>query len=46
MSIEPWMIGVPALEPITTLDRDTYTYQSEPDSTGAVWETVHRRIDW
>ncbi|MBI4503573.1 MAG: hypothetical protein HY700_20725 [Gemmatimonadetes bacterium] len=46
MSIEPWMIGVEGVEPITTLDRETYTYQSAPDSSGAVWETVHRRIDW
>jgi hypothetical protein len=46
MSIEPWMIGQAGVEPIATLDRDTYVYQSAPDATGAVWETIHRRIDW
>jgi hypothetical protein len=46
MSIEPSMIGVTGIEPITALDRDTYTYQSPPDGAGVVFETAHRRIDW
>jgi hypothetical protein len=46
MSIEPSMIGVSGVEPITALDRDAYTYQSPPDSAGVVFETTHRRIDW
>jgi len=46
MSIEPWMIGQSGVEPIGALHRQVYIYQSPADSTGAVWETVHRRIDW
>ena len=46
MSIDPSMIGMGGVEPIVTLDRHTYVYRSTPDSTGAVTETTHRRIDW
>ena len=46
MSIEPWMVGVTGIEPIVTLDRHTYVYQSPPAKDGTITETTHRRIDW